>query len=164
LQEAVPRTAINSETIKKEETMNKTFLFLILSFIFISVNAYAYDDDHIINKTVCTGKDSSSCKTIKFSCNINSESEDNKNFNLEIKRTFPLNDAIRKCFCREADSNFLQTTYFKCACSGDVPYGMRRDFEFNWLLFGSTEMTCNHFINNLYREDYYDIDPDMIGW
>ncbi len=140
--------------------MYKLYLFLLLSFIFFSTNSYAYDEDYDIKKEVCKTDERSSCKYRKFLCTIKSTSKHNDDFEVELSKKFPINSPIRKCKCTEDRSEFSKTT-FLCKCQGNIPVSMT-SYDFEWRLFGSREMTCNHFINKLYDNDYYWINEYMI--
>jgi hypothetical protein len=140
--------------------MYKLYLLSLLSFIFFSANSYAYDEEHEIKKEVCNTEERSSCEYKKFSCTIKSTSKDKDDFEVELRKNFPLNSPVRKCECTEDSPSFSKTS-FSCNCQGNIPVSMT-SYDFEWKLFGSREMTCNHFINKLYANDYHYINEYMI--
>ena len=139
--------------------MYKLYLFLLLSFIFFSANSYAYDEEYEIKKKVYK-TDYKSYEYKKFSCTIKSTSKDKDDFEVELRKNFPLNSPVRKCKCTEDSSSFSKTS-FLCSCQGNIPVSMI-SYDFEWKLFGSRKMTCNHFINKLYDNDYHYINENMI--
>lgn len=139
-----------------EKTMYKLFLFLFLSFIFFSANDYAYAENYDIKKKVYMSDDNTDYKYINFLCTF--ESKDNNNFHIELTKKYPLKSPLRECDCQKDKSNLFKT-FYSCDCHGNVPL---RKYYFEWRALGSNEMTCNHFINKLYTNDYYYIDENMI--
>ncbi len=147
--------------------MYKIYLFLLLSFIFFSTNSYAYDEDYDIKKEVCKTEDRSSCGYEKFSCTIKSISQDSDDFKVELEKSTGSKGLKRECTCIDKASYIIRTSYYQCKCQGNIPADMK-NYEFNWLIFGTKKQTCNHFINLLYDNEYnyihhfMAIDPDFI--
>lgn len=140
--------------------MYKLCIFLLLSFIVFSQNSYAYNENYEIKKEVC--KKGSFCRNYKnFLCTIKSTSEVADDFEVELSKSFPLKSPTKKCKCAEDRSEFIQTS-FLCKCQGNIPISMT-SYYFEWQLFGSREMTCNHFINKLYKNEYAWIRENMIA-